>query len=122
MRIFIRLNQNNLAVGQLQSERIPGDTGSLPADILEVTDRTDGPWLGKTYNAGTDSFSVPALAKADYKAIMDSKYEDWQRARNTLTGAQSHGEAAGVITALTNRENAAWTTYKQAIQDWIQAP
>lgn len=30
------------------------------AGLMDVTARTDGPWLGKVYDAGSDTFSYPA--------------------------------------------------------------
>ncbi len=32
---------------------------SVPAGLMDVTARTDGPWLGKIYDAQTDTFAWP---------------------------------------------------------------
>jgi hypothetical protein len=122
MRTFVRLNQNNLVVAQMQSNDLPGSTGQLPADCLEVTGRNDGPWLGKIWNPGSQTFTDPPITKEMLKGIADSKFQNWFMARETLAGATAHNEAAGVITALTNQEATSWNNYKSALQAWIQAP
>lgn len=39
MRIFVKLDLNNIVISQVESDRIPGDGVNLPANIIEVTDR-----------------------------------------------------------------------------------
>lgn len=121
MRIFVKFNNSNLVVSQTQTEK-PLGAGQIPPDMVEVTDRNDGPWLGKIWNPGNDSFDAPPLTKGDYKAKADVKYQVWVMARDTLSGAQAHNESAGIINALTQQEQTCWADYKQALQAWIQAP
>lgn len=52
---------------------------------------------------------------------MEDAYGDWQRWKNTRIEAQARGLAALIITALTNRENAAWSDYAAAVNEWRQA-
>lgn len=52
---------------------------------------------------------------------MAERYGDWLRWKTTRVEAQARGVAAVVITALTNRENAAWAQYATAIQEWRTA-
>lgn len=121
MRTFIKFNAQNIVVAQMESETIPGATGQLPADCLEVTGRNDGPWIGKVWNSGSQTFSDPPITKEMLKGIADAKFNNWFQARETLAGATAHNEAGGVITALTNQEATSWNNYKAALQAWIQA-
>ena len=64
MRQFI---QNDRSTGRvfatLSSNNIPGpDPERLPSDMVEVTDRADGPYINRTYNAGLDKFTGPTYA------------------------------------------------------------
>ena len=36
-----------------------------PAELMEVTDRNDGPFIGKTYDPETDTFSDPPDPEKD---------------------------------------------------------
>lgn len=63
---------------------------------------------------------VPS-AKADWEDEMVTAYERWQMWKNTKTEAVARGLAAGIITALTNRENTAWNAYVTQIQSWNAA-
>ena len=72
--------------------------------------------------SGEDADSAPTQTKAILERRMEALYADWQRWRNTRIEAQARSLAAGAITALTNREDAAWTRYVGAIQVWRQAP
>lgn len=65
--------------------------------------------------------SAPAATKDIIEDRMVALYEDWQRWKATRAEAQARSLAAGVITALTNREDAAWAKYVQSIQVWRNA-
>lgn len=60
-------------------------------------------------------------AKVRLEQEMVDRYEDWQRWKNTRIEAQARGLAALIITALTNRENASWSDYASAVNEWRQA-
>lgn len=60
-------------------------------------------------------------AKVRLEQEMVDRYEDWQRWKNTRIEAQARGLAALIITALTNRENASWSDYAAAVNEWRQA-
>lgn len=64
----------------------------------------------------------PAQTKAIYERRMEVLYADWQRWKATRLEAQARGLQAVIITALTAREDAAWTRYGQAILAWRTAP
>lgn len=53
---------------------------------------------------------------------MEEHFGDWQRWKLTREEAKARALPGAVITALTNRENAAWAAYQMAIQRWRQAP
>ena len=72
--------------------------------------------------AGEDADSAPTQTKAVLERRMEALYADWQRWKTTRVEAQARSLAQAVITALTNREDAAWTRYVAAIQAWRQAP
>lgn len=72
--------------------------------------------------AGEDADSAPTQTKAILERRMEALYADWQRWKTTRVEAQARSLAQAVITALTNREDAAWTRYVAAIQAWRQAP
>lgn len=124
MRIFLKLF-NNLVVSELRSDRVPGDGGELPANIMEVTGRNDGPWMGKLYDPIANTFSVspePAATKARLEITkLPLSFEIWQLWKATRIEAQARGAAAALVTALTNREDAAWSAYVNDLQEWRQA-
>ena len=72
--------------------------------------------------AGEDATAEPTQTKALLERRMEALYADWQRWKTTRLEAQARSLAQAVITALTNREDAAWTRYVAAIQAWRQAP
>lgn len=69
-----------------------------------------------------ETVAAPTQTKAILEARMVALYADWQRWKTTRVEAQDRENAAAVVTALTNRENAAWTRYVAAIQEWRSAP
>ncbi len=54
MRTFIQLDNRNVVTSELQSTLPP--IPPVDVTILEVTGRTDGPWLGKQYRTLTNDF------------------------------------------------------------------
>lgn len=64
---------------------------------------------------------LAATTKAQWETYLEDLYSDWLRWRTTRVEAQARTMAALVITALTNRENMAWTAYTQGIQAWRAA-
>ena len=124
IRIFGQISPASKVIYNiLQCTGIPGDNSeSVPSDFVELTYRKDGPWLGKVYNSVTDTFSAPAVTKNDIEfGRARALYETWQAWKNTRLEAQARAMSAGIITALTNRENAAWTDYAQALLEWNSA-
>ena len=59
--------------------------------------------------------------KAILRQRMDKRYANWLQLRTTREEAQNRSMPAGVITALTNAENDAWTAYAAAVNAWWQA-
>ena len=53
MRAFVQLDGNNSVYHYRQGKEPTG-----AANEMEVTDRLDGPWEGKIYDAQQDTFSV----------------------------------------------------------------
>lgn len=66
--------------------------------------------------------SAPTVTKPILEDRMTGLYADWLRWKTTRTEAQARSLAAAVITALTNREDAAWAAYLASIQAWRTAP
>lgn len=52
---------------------------------------------------------------------LEAPYERWQRWKATRIEAQARSLPAGVITALTNREDSAWAQYLDALTAWRNA-
>lgn len=75
---------------------------------------TDTNALLRRFRAPDDA--QPAKVRAERE--LEDRYADWQRWKATREEAQARGLGAAVITALTNRENAAWTDYAAAILEW----
>lgn len=124
MRIFLKLDNNNVVVNELRSTRIPGDGPGLPSGVMEATGRNDGPWLGKVYDPATDTFSpfVEPVTKGKLEVVkLPLSYQVWQMWKQTRLEAQARGAGAALVTALTNREDAAWTAYVNDLQEWRQA-
>jgi hypothetical protein len=124
MRTFAQFSLTSKIVYALNSgASAPGPDGlNIPADFIEVTNRADGPWLGKIYNPATDTFSSPAQTKNDLEfSRVRIAYETWQLWKTTRLEAQARSLAAPIVTALTNRENAAWADHAQALLDWYNA-
>ena len=122
MRIFVQIDSNKLVFNTISCAGLPGSGSICPADFIEVTGRSDGPWAGKVYNPATDTFSVPPANKDSIESSqVPAKYEIWQRWKLTRLEAQARSLQAAVVTALTARENAAWSDYAQALLDWYNA-
>ena len=67
---------------------------------------------------------APALVPTSKAAIEDyarDQYETWQRWKNTKAEAVTRALPAAVVTALTNRENAAWGDYVATLNAWRTA-
>ena len=64
MRQFIQYDRSTGRVfATLSSNNMPGpDPERLPGDMVEVTDRTDGPYLDRTYKPALDRFTGPTYA------------------------------------------------------------
>ena len=56
---FVKLDTDNRVVGYLEYKDVRG--GWNPG-LLDVTARSDGPWLGKVYDQASDTFSCPPTA------------------------------------------------------------
>jgi hypothetical protein len=63
----------------------------------------------------------PAQTKDILEARAVALYDTWLRWKTTRVEAESRGVAAGVITSLTNRENATWDNYAEALLAWRAA-
>jgi len=66
--------------------------------------------------------TAPAATKEILEDRMEARYEVWQRWKATKAEAVARSLPAAVVTALTNRENAAWAAYLDVIQQWRAAP
>lgn len=90
-----------------------GVTGSDGVVFIEHRD-TDTNALVRRFRAPDDAQPV----RVRFERELEDRYGDWQRWKNTRLEAQARGLSAAVVTALTNRENAAWGDYTNAIQEW----
>jgi hypothetical protein len=94
--------------------------GKTPEELHQlVMDMTGDDPFGAVVGAVV---AAPTQTKAIHEARMVALYETWQRWQNTRLEAAAQGLAAAVITALKNREDAAWAAYVQVIQSWRSAP
>ena len=93
MRIFLKLDTENIVIGQIESIRCiglqpedPTVPEVIPIGYIEVTGRTDGPWIGRVYNSGTGLFSdyippavppaiVPISTQAQLKTALKTLLE-----------------------------------------------
>lgn len=64
------------------------------------------------------ALTAPAQTKAVLEVAMVALYEDWQRWKITRLEAEARLLASAIITALTSRENTAWTQYATAVNAW----
>ena len=69
-----------------------------------------------------EDVAAPAQTKAILEDRMEALFADWQRWKLTRGEAQARTLPPAAITALTNREDAAWARYVQSIQQWRTAP
>lgn len=65
---------------------------------------------------------APTETKAILERRMESLFAVWRRWKETRLEAQARSLPAGVVTALTNREDAAWAAYAAAILQWRSTP
>lgn len=94
-----------------------------------VRGKTPAQKLQAVYDALADDLAdvrgtavaAPAATRDIIEDRMVALYEDWQRWKTTRIEAQTRSLGAGVITALTNREDAAWAKYVLSIQAWRNA-
>lgn len=94
--------------------------GKSREEVLQaVLDSLDDPFGGLR---GADLSAAPTQTKAVLEARMVALYAVWVRWRDTRAEAQSRALAAPIITALQNREDAAWAAYASAINQWRLAP
>jgi hypothetical protein len=63
----------------------------------------------------------PAQTKDILEARMVALFDAWQRWKATRLEAEARAVPAGVITSLTNKENAVWDAYVDAILAWRAA-
>lgn len=101
---------------------MPGYTSvavSAPSGIVWIEQREmDTSKVIRRFRAPDEQ--QPGKVRAERE--MEEQFGDWQRWKLTREEAQSRALPGAVVTALTNRENAAWTAYAEAIQRWRQAP
>lgn len=102
----ITVNQRNAALFDIMGLLFNNDDSALADDLADVR--------------GT-AVAAPAATRDIIEDRMVALYEDWQRWKTTRVEAQARSLAAAVITALTNREDAAWAKYVQSIQVWRNA-
>ena len=69
-----------------------------------------------------EDVAAPAQTRAILEDRMEALFADWQRWKLTRGEAQARTLPPAAITALTNREDAAWARYVQSIQQWRTAP
>lgn len=97
---------------------MPGYTSvavSTPSGIVWIEQREiDTGTVIRRFRAPDEQ--QPAKVRAERE--MEEHFGDWQRWKLTREEAQARSLPAAAITALTNRENAAWAAYAGAIQEW----
>ena len=72
--------------------------------------------------AGQAVPGAPTQTKAIWETRAVARYSAWQMWKATRIEAQARSLPAGVITALTNRENQAWTAYMAVLDQWRTSP
>jgi len=105
-RVFVTLSE--------MRGKTPEQRRQAIVDALDVDPLADG--------VKDAAASAPAVTRDILEDRMEGLYADWQRWKNTRQEAQSRALPAGAVTALTNREDAAWAKYLTAIQEWRSAP
>jgi hypothetical protein len=110
-----------IADGELVSvgERI--DPDALPA-ALAFTPLPDRPDLTvQAWDNGTHAFVARVASKAELEIALTVPYTVWRMWADALAEATKRSMAAAVITALTNKTNAAWTDFAAAVDRWRNA-
>jgi len=71
---------------------------------------------------GREAWPMQAQSpKVRIELAMEEGWADWWRWHTTRVEAESRKVAAAVVTALRAREEAAWTNYAAAVNEWRQA-
>lgn len=65
---------------------------------------------------------LAGTTKATIEPSLQAKYEEWQRWKATAAEATARGLSAAVVTALTNKTDAAWADYVATVNAWRLAP
>lgn len=116
--IIGKLNQNFVVVSVVQAF---GKNLVLPEDCIDLTDRTDGPWMGKIYHPDTDTFTSPPITKNDLKDVAEGKYENWWRIKQTRIEVEARTPNAPQLPALRNLETNLYQDYIQAFLAYMAA-
>lgn len=65
---------------------------------------------------------APATRAGFERGLLQARFDNWWRWKQTRLEASARGAGAQIVTALTAREDAAWQAYLQALQAWRAAP
>ena len=63
MKLLIEIDANGFVFSEFEVFRNDGKEIVLAPTHVDVTDRTDGPWLGKIYDSQADTFAGPPEGK-----------------------------------------------------------
>lgn len=100
----------------VSAERVHGKTRE---EIIEAVQEASGDPLRRL--RGVDLDAPLTETKAVWEQRAERVYAVWQRWQNTRIEAQTRAMPAPVITALTNREDAAWADYVVILTAWRNA-
>lgn len=88
---------------------------------LEVGSQPD--WSVNAWDQGSRAIVARGAApKIEQETRLPTLYERWAMWKATRVEATTRAAPAALITALQNREDAAWTNYLTALQAWQTAP
>ena len=94
-------------------DNVPGNTADELLDAAHdaLTNDPAGQAIGQDVTAAQ-------ATKAVWEARIGPRYARWQMWKTIRVEAQARALPAPAVTALTNRENAAWTALLDALTEW----
>jgi hypothetical protein len=97
------------------------DPATLPGELTftPLASRPDP--QTQVWDKVTHTFIAKVATKAELEIKLVTPYTVWHMWKDTLAEATARSLPAAAITALTNKTNAAWTDYVNAIEAWRNA-
>lgn len=97
------------------------DPATLPGELTFTPLAARPDPQTQVWDKVTHTFIAKVVTKAERESQLLAPYGVWQMWKATLAEASARSMPAAVITALTNKTNAAWTDYVNAIEAWRNA-